>query len=602
MRASIIPIALLSTLCIGDYQSQTTWAGGPGVYGPEQGFSDTFSSCALVDWSSSPGVLTPVYGPFRVDESCFTSNLHFGDIDGDGDIDLAGTCYESGSVFWWENLEYSGLCWQKHVISSTFDGAASVWTVDLDLDGNLDVVAGAGWAGHEIRWWRNEDGFGTEWSENVLDQWNDGTTQLRSGDIDGDGDTDISATARLAGYVVWYENINEVGTIWQEHIIREDLSLPNGLDVYDVDQDNDLDVCCAVNGSSDLLIWFNLGGCGQVWTEQIVDGNLDAALYVKAADVDGDGDIDLAGAAEGSDEVSWYENLDGAGTLWMKHLVDTPIYGANSAWPADLDADGDLDIASTGYWHDRVIWYENNDGSGSSWTSHLLLDDYNGATSAFAADLDSDGCADVVAGSRLGDGVAWWNTGATELVGHLESTVLDTGVDPFWEYLMWGADEPTGTDVSFQVRASDNYADMGPWSGQIEYPGSISGVLQNGDRYFQYRAILWTEDLSVVPELHEVTVSWNPGSADEWSGAQSYVRILRNPAPGQATLLLHLSEPVEVQTSVFDASGRLIFSVPTSAREAGDHLIQLAASDQGVYFAKISAGCDDLELRFVVLD
>jgi len=47
----------------------------------------------------------------------------------------------------------------------------------------------------------------------------------------------------------------------------------------------------------------------QNFTEHTIDSSLSGARSVYAADVDGDGDIDVIGAAFLDDEITWWENL-----------------------------------------------------------------------------------------------------------------------------------------------------------------------------------------------------------------------------------------------------------------------------------------------------
>ena len=44
----------------------------------------------------------------------------------------------------------------------------------------------------------------------------------------------------------------------------------------------------------------------------------DGAIDVHAADIDGDGDIDVVGAAQLANDVAWWENTAGDGTAWTK--------------------------------------------------------------------------------------------------------------------------------------------------------------------------------------------------------------------------------------------------------------------------------------------
>jgi hypothetical protein len=56
--------------------------------------------------------------------------------------------------------------------------------------------------------------------------------------------------------------------------------------------------------------------------EHTVDGTFDAAYSVYSADVNGDGYMDVLGAAYNADDITWWENLGGSGTSWTEHTVD----------------------------------------------------------------------------------------------------------------------------------------------------------------------------------------------------------------------------------------------------------------------------------------
>ncbi|MCK4594301.1 hypothetical protein KAU45_07350, partial [bacterium] len=56
--------------------------------------------------------------------------------------------------------------------------------------------------------------------------------------------------------------------------------------------------------------------------EHTVDGIFYGAVSVYAADVDGDNDLDVLGAARDANDITWWENLDGSGTSWTEHTVD----------------------------------------------------------------------------------------------------------------------------------------------------------------------------------------------------------------------------------------------------------------------------------------
>ena len=75
-----------------------------------------------------------------------------------------------------------------------------------------------------------------------------------------------------------------------------------------------------------------------------IDGAFDSAWSVFSADIDGDGDMDALGAAYFADDITWWENTAGDGSAWTEHTVDANFDGAISVFSADIDGDGDMDV------------------------------------------------------------------------------------------------------------------------------------------------------------------------------------------------------------------------------------------------------------------
>ena len=84
------------------------------------------------------------------------------------------------------------------------------------------------------------------------------------------------------------------------------------------------------------------------------------------ADLDGDGDQDVLSASVGDDKIAWYENTDGLGTFGPQQVITTSVAGAMAVYTADLDGDGDVDVLSASLGDNKVAWYENMNGLGSS--------------------------------------------------------------------------------------------------------------------------------------------------------------------------------------------------------------------------------------------
>lgn len=95
--------------------------------------------------------------------------------------------------------------------------------------------------------------------------------------------------------------------------------------------------------------------------------------------------------------------------------------------------------------------------------------------------------------------------------GTIASQVWDTGVSGArWDALFWDRTLPSGTNVTFEVRASDTLFAKDtpdatlPWI-SIGGTSPITSGLPAG-RYMQWRATLTTSDTSTTPTLHEVRV------------------------------------------------------------------------------------------------
>lgn len=190
----------------------------------------------------------------------------------------------------------------------------------------------------------------------------------------------------------------------------------------DLDGDGDQDAVSA-SFNDDTVAWYeNTAGNGSAWTTHILSTSAAGAVSVFATDLDRDGDVDVLATWNGADTVAWYENTAGDGSVWTTHLVTTAADGPESVAAADMDGDGDVDVLSASYGDGTVAWYENTSGDGTTWVTHPLSTSSPGASEVLATDLDGDGDADVVATSAGDDAVAWYD----DRRGQFSLTVTDT--------------------------------------------------------------------------------------------------------------------------------------------------------------------------------
>jgi hypothetical protein len=150
---------------------------------------------------------------------------------------------------------------------------------------------------------------------------------------------------------------------------------------------------------------------GVGFQKQVAGTGLDETHAAAAADLDGDGDVDLIGTAYLSNAVFWYEN-DGSGNFTTR-VIDDDLRGAYPVHVADVDLDGDVDVLAIGFLSDTVAWYEN-DGSGS-FTKRVVTTTADGGHSVVAGDIDQDGDVDLLVGTELGDTVLWFENDGNEV-------------------------------------------------------------------------------------------------------------------------------------------------------------------------------------------
>ena len=75
------------------------------------------------------------------------------DLDSDGDMDILGAAYNAGDITWWENDGSENFT--EHTIDGNFVGAWGVYAEDIDDDGDIDVL-GAAYIDDDITWWEND--------------------------------------------------------------------------------------------------------------------------------------------------------------------------------------------------------------------------------------------------------------------------------------------------------------------------------------------------------------------------------------------------------------------------------------------------------------
>ena len=246
-----------------------------------------------------------------VDNIARVTDVEPGDLDGDGDLDLAvgQFGYEIGEIRWMENM---GHDWEfHHHLLLNLSGTIHTPVADIDQDGDLDVVALVS----------------QEWEEIYVFE-NDGAAQFKNRMIYGSSNEDFGSS---------------------------------GIELVDMDVDGDLDILYTNGDSFDYLPpgprpwhglqWLENKGALQFDYHRIDD--FAGAASAVGVDVDRDDDIDIVAVSslgqtpDSKDEtIIWYEN-DGR-MRFVRHPIATSPSHLIVIAPGDMNGDGWIDFVTGG--------------------------------------------------------------------------------------------------------------------------------------------------------------------------------------------------------------------------------------------------------------
>ena len=308
--------------------------------------------------------------------------------------------------------------WQS-LSPETISGSPA--TADLDGDGQLEIVMGSDSA--KVLCVNGSDGS-LEWSVST------GGRVFSSpaiGDVDGDGQMEV-VVGSYDSTIYCLSGID--GS--QKWAYRADNRVFASPALVDVNNDGTIEVLAADESGNVFCLDGSTGS--QLWQYK---GPGSSESSPSIADVDRDGQLEMI---VGLGKIAVCLNASSGNLKWQTDSMPAMVYTAGAL--VDIDGDNNLEyLVSQGGSGDTLFCLNAEDGS-LAWKIQLAEDIHT----PFAADIDDDGCSEVIAGTR-----------DTSAQGYSYFAIDDPGNTTGCGLLNTGEERTFGSDLDFRLLGPDLY-------------------------------------------------------------------------------------------------------------------------------------------------
>jgi hypothetical protein len=294
-----------------------------------------------VYWFKAPAEIIGQWERFDVETD--TKNSYFKiytmDVDEDGHEDIIVGGGMGAALFLNPgNPDESEVEWTKIFLSE--DGptpGSSLYLDDLNGDGTTDILnthtgtveddpGNASWFNVLLE----NDTFSLE--RTMIDPVLPQAFDINCLDVNGDDRKDVLVTIFMQALMFWYEAPETDNDTWTQHLISNNFE---GTDLYTGDINGNGETDFIVSGLfQGTLSWFEYDRLSQTWMEHVID-SIPSPGDISLDDLDGDGDLDAVLAGMGSNQMVWYENKIN-GDNASSPCVLTFLFGENSTSLAPL--------------------------------------------------------------------------------------------------------------------------------------------------------------------------------------------------------------------------------------------------------------------------
>ena len=320
-----------------------------------------------IRWFENNGNINPTFTAATIATNADSvREITVADMDNDGDLDILSASENDDTIAWYENNGAADPTFTKAVIATSADNALDVQVADLDGDGDLDIVSASS-LDDTIAWYENDGAANPTWAAADIATNADGATSVFLIDLDKDGDIDILSSSYNDDTIAWYENNGAANPTFTAADIATNIDGAYHVYAEDMDADGDIDILASAAIGDKVVLFKSNGAADPTFTASDIITGFDTPIGLDVKDIDGDGDLDIGIAgndglfgASAADKVAWYASDGAANPSWtLIQSTTNPKDGAENVFIADIDGDGDLDGVSASHNDDTIALYIN---------------------------------------------------------------------------------------------------------------------------------------------------------------------------------------------------------------------------------------------------